>query len=82
MDQHRIGTAGQHRRHPASVSSEQPVAHGVDTAMDRVELAAFDPRVDSPAPDTATQQLPPRNQPVLRGGEIRNQPVDPRRSRT
>jgi hypothetical protein len=50
--------------------------------MDRVELAAFDPRVDSPAPDTATQQLPPRNQPVLRGGEIRNQPVDPRRSRT
>jgi hypothetical protein len=64
------------------MSSEQTMPDGIDATMQQVELAAFDPRVDSPAPDTATQQLPPRNQPVLRGGEIRNQAVDPCPSRT
>jgi hypothetical protein len=48
MRENRPGTTSHHRCHPVAISRQQPMAHGVDALMDRVQPAGGDPLVDEP----------------------------------
>jgi hypothetical protein len=66
MTQHGARRAGEHRRHPLAFAREQSVSKCVDAAPARDKPPTLEPGANSPRAHSAFEQLPPRDNAMLR----------------
>lgn len=67
-----------HGSHPSSALRKRAVANRVDAAVDGTEDTAFEPRLDRPAADLASQELTAGYDPVLPRRQRAEETVDRR----
>jgi hypothetical protein len=74
--QYGVGTASEHRGHPPRLFTRRLVTDGVDAAMDAMKAATLSSLGDRALRQPHLDELPHRDDPMLRGGDARNLQID------
>lgn len=65
MGEHGLGATGENRRHPPSLGGEEPMPHGVDAAVHRMQPSRPHAAADGARAEPDRPQLPEGDHPVL-----------------
>lgn len=76
MTQNCTGTARKDCGHPLPLKTEQRMANGIDTQMDRVKGPSFETTSNSAPTNARTNQLNSSNNPMLSLGQRRDHLID------
>jgi hypothetical protein len=81
VTQNGVRPASEHRRHPATVGTDERVTDRVDAAMDDVQPRGSEAMADCAPADSDFEQLRPRHDPMLASRDLGDAPIHPSRMR-